>query len=125
VEYFAEAVEFLAELGADVNVTDNMGVTPLMSVCMLGNEEIAKILLRFGANPNHRAEIVGDVLLCAICSGNANLVDLLLGSGADKSYVQNNWEELLHFHLPAHLPKDKSKLEAVLKVLEKHGLNAT
>lgn len=44
-------VEFLAEEGANVNVQDNGGVTPLLTYCREERCECVKTILPYGANP--------------------------------------------------------------------------
>src|SRR5262247_2834731 len=50
VEGFTEAVRFLAECGADVNAKNEFGDAALIDVVLLGNAEIAALLLRHGAD---------------------------------------------------------------------------
>src|ERR671924_1312349 len=51
VEGYTAAVRFLAEAGADVNARAELGDPPLNDVAVLGNDEIAEILLAHG-HPN-------------------------------------------------------------------------
>lgn len=52
VEGHIEVVKFLAGLGFDVNTVSEGGTTPLIDVALLGNDEMAALLLSLGANPN-------------------------------------------------------------------------
>ncbi len=49
-------IERLIYAGADVNVSQNGGWTPLHQAAAHGNTDLVQILLRNGANPNARAE---------------------------------------------------------------------
>ena len=40
----------LIELGADIEITDTFGKTPLMYACKGGSEEIVQLLLKCNAN---------------------------------------------------------------------------
>jgi len=46
-----EMIEFLFKHGADPNVQDNEGWTPLHAVCQYGFTDVAKLLLKHGADP--------------------------------------------------------------------------
>ncbi len=48
--------ERLIKAGADINVSQNGGWTPLHQAAAHGNIELVRMLLRYGANPNARAE---------------------------------------------------------------------
>ena len=48
--------ERLIKAGADVNVSQDGGWTPLHQAAAHGNIELVRMLLRYGANPNARAE---------------------------------------------------------------------
>ena len=47
-----EIVEYLVEHGANVNVSDNDGITPLHDACRGGHKEIVEYLVEHGANVN-------------------------------------------------------------------------
>jgi ankyrin repeat protein len=87
VEGFADAVVLLADLGAKVDEPNRSGDTPLVDVAMLGNVEIARVLLRHGANPNATSVTRDNVLHCAVQSGKSELVRLLIEGGARTDYV--------------------------------------
>ena len=78
----------LISLGADVNMPDFAGVTPLLLCAAADNRsenilKIAQVLLRAGANPN-KQDCLGSIpLLEATVSQNLGLMTLLLEHGAD------------------------------------------
>jgi len=82
VEGYADAVRFLAAAGAAIDDVNEFGDTALIDVAVLGNAEIAKLLLEHGANPNAPSKTQGNPLGAAVWSGNVELVELLLAAGA-------------------------------------------
>lgn len=70
--------------GADVNVSDARGSTPLMHAAAIGSLEAMKILLKAGADVNVRSKLGRTPLLVAAGRpGSADAVRLLLSKGAD------------------------------------------
>src|SRR4051812_18270034 len=65
VEGFADAVRFLGEAGADVNAPNDSGVPPLIVVAILGNDQVAEVLLALGADPNTQSATFDNVLHAA------------------------------------------------------------
>ncbi len=47
-----DAARIAVTSGADVNITDKSGITPLMRACDAGQAELVELLLQNGANPN-------------------------------------------------------------------------
>jgi serine/threonine-protein phosphatase 6 regulatory ankyrin repeat subunit B len=90
-----EAARLFLKHGANPNVRDDTGSTPLNSACLDENEPIASLLLSFRADPN-----VGDDEHCtplhhAARLGNAKIAALLLKHGANAKLVTGD-------HLTAH-----------------------
>lgn len=79
---FNVIVQLLLEHGAEFEVEDNSGTTPLMGASYIGNAKTAEILLSAGAQPNHRSRR-GTALLLAVKRGRIDVVRLLLNAGAD------------------------------------------
>jgi len=93
-----ELVKLLLEKGADVNVKDQRGFTPLHKACGLGRFRIAKFLLDHGANPEARN--VNDRTPLHIAAGPGReaiidwyrehcpeLADKVLGSGDGRTII--------------------------------------
>ena len=77
-------VTFLIENGADVNVTDANGNTPLIFIInKTGNQEITERLLEKGAAVNIQNRSGETALMYAAWRGHANIVRLLLENRAD------------------------------------------
>jgi ankyrin repeat protein len=78
-----EQVRWALQGSADPNVVDSVGeLTALTSACLNGNQEIIRLLLDAGADPDHPSK-EGDYPLCwAISRGHTAAVKLLLEAGA-------------------------------------------
>lgn len=77
-------IDLLLKSGQYVDSITNDNVTPLMKTVITNNVETAKILLEFGANPNHKTKASGTTpLIKAILNSDINMVKLLLEHGAD------------------------------------------
>ena len=75
-------LDFLLASGADVNVTDNRGMSPLFLACEQGVLVFVKKLLSSGANPN-LTTTANYPLLVACQHRHHEIVKLLLENGAD------------------------------------------
>jgi len=80
-----ESVEFLIENGADLNAParNETGYTALTGAVSQNHNEIAKVLVRKGAQVNHGYEGGFTPLMHAAYAGNIELVSFLLENGAD------------------------------------------
>ena len=117
VEGFTDAVEFLAECGADVNAVNEFGDSPLIDVAVLGNAAAAQVLLRHGANPNANSVTRNNPLDCAVRSGNVAIVRLLLESGADGRYVTDLGQSVFDA-----LPPSATGREGIVALLAHYGI---
>jgi ankyrin repeat protein len=80
------------EGGANPNVTDNFGFTPLLRDTSKGHETVAKLLLKWKANTELRDSTLGQTpLLTAIYKGHRAIVKLLLYNNANTERV-NTYE---------------------------------
>ncbi len=82
-------VKRLLVLGADLNLSDADGDTPLHGAAKSGNVEILTLLLDKGANPNAKNKEGGTPLMWAAVYGNEDAARLLLNRGADASAKDN------------------------------------
>lgn len=102
------AVGHIIDAGADVDVSNDSGQTPLHCACMAGaNMDILQKLLHAGANPNSQ-DMEGNTPLAFACRvGRVFVVSKLLGSGADPSLTDmcglNTAALAACFHQPAIL----------------------
>ncbi|KAL6726097.1 hypothetical protein Aduo_008104 [Ancylostoma duodenale] len=80
-------IELLLEYGADPNVFDRKGLTPIMKACRLKENgiEAIRILHKYGGDVNAQADFRQDMrtpMHYALLSGSAELVKFLIGLGA-------------------------------------------
>ncbi|HCO96842.1 MAG TPA: hypothetical protein DIU00_23365 [Phycisphaerales bacterium] len=76
-------VKGFVEQGADINVRDELGWTPLYWAASLGQIEVAKLLIDKGVDVRTAATDGGTALYQAAQAGDNELVELLLSKGAD------------------------------------------
>lgn len=103
------SVRFALALGADPNLADGIGVTPLHCAAAGGSTEVARALLQAGADIEARISdpsisFMGDryhwdgrtPLHYAAESGRADVVKLLVGHGANANSKATNGDTPLH-----------------------------
>ncbi len=71
--------------GADINIANELGITPLMVSAKSGNIEIVKILVLNGARLNTKDNKDFTALYYATASNNINIVKYLVQNGAQIS----------------------------------------
>jgi ankyrin repeat protein len=121
IEDFADGVRFLLAHGADVNTVNEFGDSPLVDVSGLSRNEIAKMLLTAGANPNGPSTPHRECPLHnAARKGHIGLVKLLLEAGADPRYV-NSYKETIFDALDEAAPEDR---QGILALLAERGIVA-
>lgn len=85
-----ESLKLLIEHGADTNVAIH-GTPIITSACLMGNEEIIRLLL------DHRADIDAALLLISLQQYNSTqLLDLLISHGANVNSFDKEGTPLLH-----------------------------
>ncbi|CAB3399594.1 unnamed protein product [Caenorhabditis bovis] len=115
-------LELLLEFGADPNVFDRKGLTPIMKACRMKEKgiEAIRILLKYGANINKLAPERQDhrcALHFALLSGNHELVQFLIDNGG-KVNMEKNYEKPSPIDIA--VLKDDPKL---LKIILDAGAN--
>lgn len=76
-------LKVLLEHGADVNVRNKFGETPLLRSLQYGHEPLARLLIEHGADVNATTEEGETALMVAVKRKNEGLVRLLIDSGAN------------------------------------------
>lgn len=78
-------VQRLIRETVDLNVTDELGWTPLMHSAAKNNAKAAQLLLSSGADVNTQDRLGWSALMVAAANGHMEVVEMLLKHGADKN----------------------------------------
>jgi len=78
-----EAVKQHLATGADVNVKDADGSTPLHYAVSVGEKEVSELLIAHGADVNAKDEDENTPLVWAVRGGEKEVTELLIANGAD------------------------------------------
>jgi len=111
-----EATEYLIGKGVDVNAVarNTTGFTALTGAVANNHTEIAKLLVKRGAQVNYRYEGGFSPLMGASENGNVELVNFLLANGADPKAKTKDGKTSMSF------AKEKNHV-GVVEVLKRHG----
>ena len=111
-----ETTEYLLGKGADVNAVarNTTGFTALTGAVASNHTEIAKLLVKRGAEVNYRYERGFSPLMGASENGNVELVNFLLANGADPKAKTKDGKTSMSF------AKEKNHV-GVVEVLKRHG----
>lgn len=83
---------------SQINLSDcKLGWTPLYRAVICGYESQAKLLLSYGANPNHQTKLGETALHQAVDNSKLALVEILLSCSADPNIGENNGNGPLHY----------------------------
>ncbi len=111
-----DGVFYMASRGADVDAKNQYGDCPLIDASILGDFEIAKILLDHGANPGVISSALETPIICAVRSGAPELVELLIQHGADPEYRTPTGKTIFDV-----LPRQNKPRLAIYKILENYS----
>jgi ankyrin repeat protein len=111
-----ETTEYLISKGADVNAVarNTTGFTALTGAVANNHTEIAKLLVKRGAQVNYQYEGGFTPLMAASENGNVELVRFLLANGADPNAKTGDGKS------PMSFANEKNHLE-VVEALKKQG----
>jgi uncharacterized protein len=110
------SVEYLIEKGAELNALarNETGYTALTGAVSQNHNEIAKILVKNGAQVNHSYEGGFTPLMHAAYAGNVELVSFLLQNGADPMAKNSEGKTALAF------AQEKNNIQ-IIELLRKNG----
>jgi hypothetical protein len=83
-------VRFLTQRGANPNIEDEKGVTPLQIAASLGFVEAVEVLLKAGARVDKASDTGETPLITAVHRRDVAMVKLLLANGADADRTDNS-----------------------------------
>ena len=93
-----ESVRALIAAGADVNAPTRDGDTALGAAAGNGDTEMVKLLLNAGAKPSRRPnKALLNELMRTASEGYADIVQMLLGAGADINEQRAEGQTALHW----------------------------
>jgi ankyrin repeat protein len=87
---YNEIVQLLMEHGADVNVADEKGLTPVMIAAARRNITLLLRLLKQGVDINRKTNAGATALTYAACQGSSQAVEILLAHGADPNIGEDS-----------------------------------
>jgi ankyrin repeat protein len=116
-----QTADLLIHAGADVNLANDHGVSPLWLACTNGSAAMVEKLLKAGADPNAALRLSGETALMSCArTGNVEAVRWLLEHGADVN-SRESWREQTAL-MWAVAEKHADVAEALLK--QGAGVNA-
>ena len=86
-----QIADLLLDAGADVNATNELGVTPLSLACINGSAPMVDRLLERGADANHALPTGVTALMTCARTGSVDAVRLLLDRGASVNEQETRW----------------------------------
>jgi len=93
-------ISLLINHGADMNIINNEGDTPLLMACKTGNYDLAQALIEGGADVNIGDREGNTPLIIAFCEKNytslGRLFKYLIGHGADVNKANHKGETPMH-----------------------------
>uniref|UniRef100_A0A0G4G9K4 Uncharacterized protein n=1 Tax=Chromera velia CCMP2878 TaxID=1169474 RepID=A0A0G4G9K4_9ALVE len=94
-----EAVKVLLDRGANIDAEGKFQLTPLALTTLYPNDhlDVAKLLVRRGANVNHRAVQGGTVLHAAALNGSADVLEYVLTRDVDLHARDDFGRTALHY----------------------------
>lgn len=113
---FTKFAEILIENGADVNLEDENGYSPLFHACRNDSVDVLRLLLDKGANMNAKIEDNMSALHYCGLMNSCKCIELLIERGANiEARSDKNMSVLAHCSV--------SKALGALKILLRHGAN--
>ena len=124
-----EAVQFLLDHGADINILDNLGRSALEYATGALNwsetskaEQVVKLIIQAGADVNVKSTLGFSPVMWAARAGNLEITKLLIEKGANVHDTDNDGNDALHYaRNPAHKhhPRVKQNRQATIELLRK------
>lgn len=118
-------LEILLENGADVDITNGKGWTPLHIASYYGHLEVAQMLLDYGADPKAETNKGNSPLWIAMQEKSFIVAKLLIESGAEVNEVGDNGWSLIHLAtiLKARVEDEEGETLYIAELLAENGAN--
>lgn len=98
-----ETAEYLIKAGAPINFSSRNGLkaTPIQSAAAAGHENVVKVLLQLGADPNVREQGGYTPLHAAAQNGDEEMIRTLIYGGADLTLKSNDGKTAMDLAMEA------------------------
>lgn len=107
----AALLRLILKLGANVNEGDETGVTPLMTACVMGNDDAADVLLSAGANVTVADAYGKTALHQAAVACSVKTIEAIVAKGANLAAKDIDGATALNFAERARQPGQERVLE--------------
>lgn len=114
-------VRWLLQEGANPNIADKNGTTPLMLATQIGYVEGVEALIEGGAKVDVTNKTGETPLISSVHSGNLELVEILLKAGADPDRTDNSGRSARVY---ADLQSNNSRLLATIAANEQEAASS-
>ncbi len=91
-----EMIELLINAGADVNIENHFGDSPLLQAVYRGHHGLVELLIEKGADLNHRNRFGDTPLQEAVKRDLIVMAEMLIAAGADLDLQNRNGDSVLH-----------------------------
>jgi hypothetical protein len=89
-------VQYFLDLGANVNVGDEKGRTPVFGAARNGHVDVVSVLVSHGADLNKRNSRGATPLMVSVGNGHTSVVNFLIGKTVDVNEAMSGGETLLY-----------------------------
>ncbi|WP_447640953.1 MULTISPECIES: ankyrin repeat domain-containing protein [Chitinophagaceae] len=116
-------VTYFLTKGLDVNQKDKEGNTPFLNAAASNRDtKIIGLLFTKVKNINDKNNTGASALALAVRNNNAQVVDYLLGAGADIKTTDKSGNSLVSYLFESYSPRQAQEFESKIKTLQGKGL---
>lgn len=118
-----QPARLLIQAGADPNISNRYGRTPLFRVVQNGEAELADLLIQAGADVNAADRFGATPLTFAAESGSVEVAEALISAGATVNPDPSSLPTLYDGNTPLHAAVGGRNPAAMVELLIQHGVN--